>query len=139
MSAKLKYAFLCDGAMVVQGKWTFQGLFSVINAYVFPVLHPQMILAMEFAGPAGAQVLRIHYLDSCGKMLGPEVKHLVECPEFTDATVIVSFSPTPIPSAGFYHFKVWMNQDPEPFADVEFRAVKVPGLQVHPEDSNYRA
>ena len=139
MSAKLKYAFLCDGAMVVQGKWTFQGLFSVINAVMFPVVHPQAVLVLQFMGPVGAHALRVHYLDSSGRLLGPELKCLVDCQEFMETTVIVTLGAIQIPAEGFYHFKVLMNQDMEPFADVEFRAVKILDRQVHPEDSNRRA
>lgn len=138
MSAKLKYGFLCDGAMVVHGKWTYQGIFTAINCIAFPTIHTHAVLAMQFTGPVGAHAIRFSLVDSGGKPILPEFRQVMECLEFVDSTVMVNLDGIPLPTEGFYSFKVYLDQDVEPFGTIEFRTALIrqkPGLAGAPQGS----
>ena len=129
MGAKFKYGFLCDGAMVVHGKWTYQGIFSIIHAPAFPTVHPEAVLVFQFSGPVGAHTLRVQLTDSTGKQLMPESRQPIECAEFKDTDVAVNIRGLLLKTPGFYAFKVFLDADTEPFGVVDFRAelLKPPG------------
>ena len=122
MAAKLKYAFLCDGAMLVHGKWTYQGIFSVINCVAFPSVQREAVLGLQFIGPVGPHALRLQFVDSKGKQITPEMRQPIECREFMDTTVTANLQGLPLPSEGFYSFKIFLDEEREPFGIVEFRA-----------------
>ncbi|HEY3226809.1 MAG TPA: hypothetical protein VGK61_07445 [Planctomycetota bacterium] len=122
MPAKLNYGFLCDGAMLVHGKWTYQGLFTVIHSVAFPAVHPEAVLAFQFEGPVGAHTLRVVMTDSSGKLVMPEMRKAIECLEFRENNFALTLRGMPLPAAGFYTFKVFLDAETEPFGVVEFRA-----------------
>lgn len=123
MPAKWKYGFLCDGAMQVFGKWTFQGVFDRIQAVQFPAIHPALFLVFKFNGPVGPHTLKIHLEDSKGKRILPEIRVPMECREFTDSDAIFKVGPIPILGPGFFLFKAYLDEEKEPMGTVE--------LQVH--------
>jgi hypothetical protein len=124
MPARWKYGFLCDGAMQVYGKWTYQGIFGEINALAYPAVHAEAVLAFRFNGPVGPHVLRIQLTDSAGKAVSPAARLTIECQEFKDNEIVVTLKPLGIPAAGFYSFQIFMDEEAQPFGTIEFRAMK---------------
>jgi hypothetical protein len=123
MPAKLNYGFLCDGAMVVNGKWTYQGLFSAIHAITFPAIHGEAVLAFQFVGPVGAHTLRVQFTDSSGKHVMPEVRQAIECLEFQENNVALNLRGMSLPAPGFYSFKMLLDDETQPFGVVDFQAI----------------
>jgi len=121
MPAKLNYGFLCDGAMLVHGKWTYQGIFSLIHSTAFPAVHAEAVLAFQFVGPVGAHTLRVELVDSSGKQVMPELRKPIECLEFRENNFALTLRGIPLPAPGFYAFKVFLDAEAEPFGVVEFR------------------
>ena len=128
MPAKLNYGFLCDGAMLVHGKWTFQGLFSIIHSSAFPAVHPEAVLAIQFVGPVGAHTLRVELADSSGKPVMPELRKPIECLEFRENNFALTLRGIPLPGAGFYAFRVFLDAESEPFGVIEFRVELLKGM-----------
>jgi hypothetical protein len=126
MSAKLRFGFLCDGAMKVQGKWTFQGVFDRIYAQEFPALHGQAILSLKFSGPVGAHTLRMKLVNSKGETILPEIRQPIECREFQDNEVVLTVNGLPLPAAGFYTFNLYLDEQEQAFGTVEFNATYLP-------------
>ena len=119
----LHYGFLCDGAMEVQGKWTFQGLFTNINCTGFPTLIPESKLAFRFSGPVGAHILEIRLVKQTDlKTLFARTKKPVECKEFSTNDVVMSLRNLPLPTEGFYAFYLHLDDNEPAFGSIEFRA-----------------
>jgi hypothetical protein len=124
MTARLKYGFLCDGAMLVAGKWTYQGLFDRIHTFKFPTVHPEAVLAAKFSGPVGSHKLRVQLTDSTGRLVLPELSQPIECPEFVDNTIALRLQNLSFSSPGFYSFHLFLDADATPFGSVEFQVIK---------------
>ena len=125
MPAKLTYGFLCDGAMQVMGKWTYQGVFTNIQAMKYPAIHPVAILVIRFNAAVGPHILRIKYVNSEGAIIAPEARSPIECREFSDAEATATLQPLKIPAPGFYAFKLFLDEDEKSFGEVEFQALVI--------------
>lgn len=121
MPAKLNYGFLCDGAMLVHGKWTYQGIFSIIHSSAFPAVHPEAVLAFQFVGAVGKHTLRVELVDSSGQRVMQELQKAIECFEFRENNFALALRGIPLPAPGFFAFRMFLDADAEPFGVVEFR------------------
>jgi hypothetical protein len=129
MPAKWKYGFICDGAMQVQGKWTYQGVFTKIHSFGLPAMHPQLSVGFSFNAAVGAHTLKIVLVGSEGKPVAPELRMTVECREFEDTEIIFGVGPLLLPAEGFYSFRVHLDDEPKPIGEIEFQVLlaKAPG------------
>lgn len=123
MTAKLKYGLLCDGTMRVLGKSTYQGVFTAIHGQTFPAGTPEATLCFKFSGPVGPHIIRIQLVDSQGKALGKETRQPIECRDFIDNEVNVSYKPLVLPKQGFYVFQIFLDEDAKPFGEVELQGI----------------
>lgn len=128
MPAKAKFAVLCDGAMIVHGKWTIQGIFDRLYASSFPAVIPESDLAFQFSGPVGPHVIRIEFTDAKGEQVRKPHRQLVECREFMENRVKITLKNLGIPHPGFFTFKLCLDEETIPFAEVELQAMVPPGL-----------
>jgi hypothetical protein len=124
MLAKLKYGFLCDGAMLAAGKWTYQGVFERIHSFAFPVIHPEAVLAFKFNGSVGPHTLRVDFVDSKGAVLAPVFRQPIECREFADNVVTINLRGLALPTPGFYAFNLYLDEEREPFGVIDLEAAR---------------
>ena len=123
MPAKIKYGFLCDGAMRVYGKFTYQGLFTNINSPGFPAGVPEACLCFKFNGPIGPHILKVKLVNSEGNVVGNEISQPIECREFVDNEVVVELKPLVLPAPGFYNYRLSLDDDDECFGEIELQGI----------------
>jgi len=125
MPAKMKYGFLCDGAMRVHGKFTYQGVFDRIQSPQFPAGAQEACLCFKFTGPVGPHILRIQLVDSQGSLIAKEQRRPIECREFVDNEIVITFKPLILPKPGFYAFRIFLDDEVAPIGEIDIQGFQM--------------
>ena len=131
LKMKITLAILADYANITrEGKLNILGIFDVIHAQDFPVVHPQMQLVMRFEADiseAGkTKKVEIQLMDEDGKRLfvldGQFTLGQGRPGEVMGSNQILTFNMLKFENAGHYEFKILINDELK--AEVPLKVVK---------------
>ncbi len=103
----IKLSFLCDAANIDQrGRLNALGIFSEINSFKFPAVHPKMTLVLGLHGrasEAGKHNFKAVIVNDDGKEIAPQLTGTIETPDAaTNANILIDFVNTTFPAPGNY-------------------------------------